>query len=500
VNRIATTSPKWSLRRIGFLILGYACFLLTPAHAWQVNSDGSWFLREAEPPVLYGSIPHLLSPGELGNEIITVSAPMLLGPKEYEESAQGVLQIAQSPRLTELSGNGPLSTDSKAGLDEGLTNDSLRQGFADPYKRYLYQPALPFLGQDGNLYLKPNLRVEEHISQSTSIFSSYAGTDSPSKEYFDVDQYSMDPSTSEAKSILSNGGSPVDGYSFIGDYGNPVATRRGRRDLGIGHERLPFALSHISASQPFNNIRIRSDFQYGWQFPNRAEYLWAGPPKGPKIPEVGLDLQEYSMLMEMGSETFSVGTELPLIWLNPTINPNTSGFGDMSVTTKLVLLKGQSLQLTQITRTHTPTGQASSGRGNGHVSMEPGLIARYSWEEQTMFHGMVTFFFPIGGDPNFSGEVLEYSFGIARVWYDSDQFAIIPTIESVNWAVLSGAKGIKENKISGDYISNLHPGVRFVFDRGGDLGLFEVGFGTGFSLTDNHFYQSLFRFDLRWSY
>jgi hypothetical protein len=204
--------------------------------------------------------------------------------------------------------------------------------------------------------------------------------------------------------------------------------------------------------------------------------------------------------METATDSFSVGTELPLIWLNPTINPNTSGFGDMSVTTKLVLLKGQSLQLTQITRTHMPTGQASSGRGNGHVSMEPGLVARYTRDERTMFHGMFTFLFPIGGDPNFSGEVLEYSFGVARVWYDSDQFAIIPTIESVNWAVLSGAKGIEQNKISGDYIANLHPGVRFVFDRGGDLGLFEAGFGTGFSLTDNHFYQSLFRFDLRWSY
>ena len=496
MNRITTTSPRWSLKTIGFYFFWLVGVQLSLAFAWQDSGPSNPLRGETSPRALPSRTSTLLAPGESTSVQVVVNPRMSIDSKNMEESKSAFIQIAQSPQL-------PASTEPQiettlGGIDGQSETTQSEAVSSRTAKQFFYKPALPFLGSDGNLYLKPNLKVEEQNLPDTSVFSSYENQSLLRDDFSGVDEYVLDSVT--PSNTLTTPGTGFGDYAGAREFTNSFRRRRGGGDLGIGHERLPFALSHIPSSQPFNNIRIRSDFQYGWQFPNRAEYLWAAPPKGPKTPEIGLDLQEYSILMEMGSETFSVGTELPLIWLNPTINPNTSGFGDMSVTTKLVLLKGQSLQLTQITRTHTPTGQASSGRGNGHVSMEPGLIGRYTRNEKTMFHGMITLLFPIGGDPNFSGEVLDYSFGVARVWYESDQFAIIPTLESVNWAVLSGAKGIEANKISGDYISNLQPGVRFVFDRGGDLGLFEAGFGTGFSLTDNHFYQSLFRFDLRWSY
>ena len=496
MKRITTTSPRWSLKTIGCYFFWLVSGQLSLAIAWQDSGFSNPLLEETAPRPLFGPTSALLAPGDSTSVQVVVNPWVSPDSEDMEDSHSTLIQIAQSlqlPTSTEP------QTESTLGGNDGQSETTQSEtGSSRTAKQFFYKPALPFLGSDGNLYLKPNLKVEGQTAQDTSVFSSYE-SQSLLRDYSSgVDEYVFDSVTqSNYPSTLST---DVGDYAGAREYTTRRRPRRVGGDLGIGHERLPFALSQIDASQPFNNIRIRSDFQYGWHFPNRAEYLWAGPSKGPRLPESGLDLQEYSLLMETATDSFSVGTELPLIWLNPTINPNTSGFGDMSVTTKLVLLKGQSLQLTQITRTHMPTGQASSGRGNGHVSMEPGLVARYTRDERTMFHGMFTFLFPIGGDPNFSGEVLEYSFGVARVWYDSDQFAIIPTIESVNWAVLSGAKGIEQNKISGDYISNLHPGVRFVFDRGGDLGLFEAGFGTGFSLTDNHFYQSLFRFDLRWSY
>ena len=496
MKRITTTRSGWSFKRIGFYFFCLVIGQLPLAIAWQETSPRDLFFGKAAPPVLFVHAPKLLNSGDSVIEQVVLNPPMLLDSQNSEESKQALVQIAQSPQLPASIASQTQTTSGVIdGQSETIENAPVTFGTT---KQFFYEPALPAFGDDGNLYLRPNLRVEERIAQDTSVFSSYASQSLLPEDFSGADEYMLDSVT--PSNTLTIPGTGFGDYAGAREFMNSFRRRRGGGDLGIGHERLPFALSHIPASQPFNNLRIRSDFQYGWQFPNRAEYLWAAPPKGPKTPEIGLDLQEYSILMEVGSETLSVGTELPLIWLNPTINPNTSGFGDMSVTTKLVLLKGQSLQLTQITRTHTPTGQASSGRGNGHVSMEPGLIGRYTRNERTMFHGMITLLFPIGGDPNFSGEVLEYSLGVARVWYESDQFAIIPTLESVNWAVLSGAKGIEANKISGDYISNLQPGVRFVFDRGGDLGLFEAGFGTGFSLTDNHFYQSLFRFDLRWSY
>lgn len=484
-----------------FLTLSCTDGIHSLANTWQGYPPESPFVREATPPLLNIGTPTLLTKEDRKSGLVIADAPMLLSQTTGQTAAQASPKTSQALQPTHLSKDlqgtlGELVADTFA-------NTQLREEYLDSNKYFLYRPALKVFGQDGNLYLRPNLRIEERETPNTNLFSSYEEPIGVLHEFNGVDQYTLESIVSEPSSLLSPEGAVSDRSSYVGDFGPPVARRSSTRDLGVGHERIPFALSHIPASQPFNNIRIRSDFQYGWEFPNRAEYLWAGPPNGPKIlgeEQEQLDLQEYSLLMETGSDTFSVGTELPLIWLNPSINSNTSGFGDMSIATKLVVLKGRSLQLTQLTRTHIPTGQASSGRGNGHVSMEPGLIARYSKDERTMLHGMVTFLFPIGGNPNFSGEVLEYSFGVARVWYDSDQFAIIPTIESVNWAVLSGAKGNEQNKISGDYISNLQPGLRFVFDRGGDLGLFEAGFGTGFSLTNNHFYESLIRFDLRWSY
>ena len=54
--------------------------------------------------------------------------------------------------------------------------------------------------------------------------------------------------------------------------------------------------------------------------------------------------------------------------------------------------------------------------------------------------------------------------------------------------------------LDGENILNIHPGIRFVFDNDGDLGLFELGVAGGFSVTRTHWYRGLFRLDLRWSY
>lgn len=497
VNRIAKKFPWCPLRWFVFRFFWFAVGNTSLVHAWQGLGSDAWIYGEAQPPVSYGSSPNPLGQGNLYSETVAIQAPMLEATGASVESTPPFIQMFEAPQSPEF-------TSLQFGVIGANVEDGLiaSEAEVDPMgkTKLIYRPALPILGMDGNLYLRPAVKTGEWNSLETSEFSRFTLSSRWMENLYDVDAKAFEYVAQDPSSLLSDSIDLAATYPRNEGYGKTYRPRRRSRDLGLGHERLAFALSEIASSQPFNNIRLRSDFQYGWHFPNRAEYLWAGPSKGPKIPETLLDLQEYSVLMEAGNETLSVGTELPLIMLNPSLNPNTSGFGDMSVTTKLVLLNGRSIQLTQLTKIHMPTGQPSSGRGNGHVSMEPGLIARHTWDDRTMFHGMVTLLFPIGGDPNFSGEVLNYSFGFARVWYDSDQFAIIPTLESVNWAVLSGAKGIEQNKISGDYISNLHPGIRFVFDRGGDLGLFEAGLGTGFSLTNNHFYESLIRFDLRWSY
>ena len=103
------------------------------------------------------------------------------------------------------------------------------------------------------------------------------------------------------------------------------------------------------------------------------------------------------------------------------------------------------------------------------------------------------------GEPEFSGEVLRYGFGYAEVLYDSDSFAVIPTLELVAWSVLSGQK-TGAGRIDNENIINLYPGLRLVRDAGSDLGLFELGLNGGVSMTERHWYRGILRLDLRWSF
>lgn len=278
---------------------------------------------------------------------------------------------------------------------------------------------------------------------------------------------------------------------------------------GIGRERVMFAPFEIDVTQPLNNFRLRFDAAYGWNYPDRAEYLWSRARvlggKGPPLIERSVDYQDARILMEApASETFSLQTELPIRFVNPEINQNTGGLGDMNIATKLVLIDGTHWQITQFFRTYINTGSSKAGLGSGHVSLEPGFLFRYKWDDITYLHSELKFWFPVGADPVYSGQVLNYGLGISHVLYDSDSWAVIPVLEWVGWSVIDGYQtpypaGPPEHADPID-IGNLQPGVRIVRDNGGDLGLFEVGLSAAFGLTDSHWYNALIRLDFRWSY
>lgn len=291
-----------------------------------------------------------------------------------------------------------------------------------------------------------------------------------------------------------------------------VLDRPNGYDLGVGAERLPFALFEMDASQPTNINRLRFEAGYDWQNPDRAEFFWSKlGGKGPAetIPvESSVDYQDIRFLFEVGGEKFSLATELPLRFVDPTVLGNTGGFGDMVLTTKTVLFSGSRWQLTQVLRNQLATGSAKSGRGAGHASMEPGLIARYKQSDEMYVHSELKFWYPLGGDPAHSGPILRYGLGFAKVMYDSDTFALIPTMEFVGWSVLSGQQTETDELLSiatvtdldGASIFNLYPGLRMVRDVGGDLGMFDVGISAGFTVTSTHWYESMIRMDINFGY
>lgn len=273
---------------------------------------------------------------------------------------------------------------------------------------------------------------------------------------------------------------------------------------GLGRERLAFAPFAIDVAAPNPNLRARVVSVRGQQYPDRSEFLWARiGGNGPKLPESNLDYQETRFLMELGSKKFSTATEIPIRFTNPDVNSNHTSIGDMTVTTKLVMLDGKSWQITQLFRSYFPTGSASMGLGTGHVSFEPGMLARYNHCDNTFFHGEFKYFFPVGGDPTFNGQLVTYGIGVSHVLFEDDHFAVLPTLEFVGNYIANGRRTEPNGLVTdaeGDHVMALYPGFRVARDRGSDLGLFEWGMSTGLPITGPRFHDSIFRLDVRWAF
>jgi hypothetical protein len=275
---------------------------------------------------------------------------------------------------------------------------------------------------------------------------------------------------------------------------------------GLGTERVMHAISFVDTTQPMQNFRMRFDAGYDYQSPDRAEYFWAQingrGPAGDRGPTV--DYQDIRTYMEVGGDKFSVGTDVPIRIVDPT-EPfgNHSGIGDINITTKTLFLDGKFWQIANLFRTHIPSGNPAVGLGTGHASIEPGFAIRYKWSDYTYFHGDLKYWVPLGGNPAFEGEVLNYGIAMSHVWRETDSTAIMPTIELRGYSFLNGQETSAVPNAGGvgidpEGILIVHPGVRWAWDHGTDCGLREVGLFGGFSATSDSLYEELIRLEFRW--
>ncbi len=273
----------------------------------------------------------------------------------------------------------------------------------------------------------------------------------------------------------------------------------------VGHERLAYALFEMDPAQPFSNFRIRASSTYGHVFPDRAETFWARTVdgKGPRLPETGVDYQDLRFRLEMGSKAFSTAIEAPFRSLNPEVNSNHTGLSDLQLTIKTVLIDGQAWLVTMYFGSYFPTGSAIGGMSTGHVSLEPGLLLRYKWRESTWLHGQLKYWFPAGGHPTHSGQVLGLGFGASHVWRETDCSAIVPSLELMSHSVQDGQErtplGVIR-RVDGTHVFQVVPGVHYVLDRGADFGLLEYGLSMVFPISSDQFYDTKLSFDIRWSY
>jgi len=274
---------------------------------------------------------------------------------------------------------------------------------------------------------------------------------------------------------------------------------------GLGRERVATAPFEIDISQPFGNISLRSDAVYHLTLPDRSEYFWARPGRGPSIPERSVSYQDFRARWELGSEAFSLATDIPIRLLNPEVNDNTAGLSDIQLVQKTRMMDGKAWQITQLLRTVFNSGNPRKGLGTGHIAMEPGVLCRFKYSDVTYWHSQLKLMFPIAGDPMYSGPALTWGLGVSHVWYETDTIAYIPTLEFINTWILDGQVttfplGIPPGIVSdvqGDGIFNLAPGLRIVTDYGGDLGVVELGLNSVFSIGSDGWYDALMRVELR---
>lgn len=278
-----------------------------------------------------------------------------------------------------------------------------------------------------------------------------------------------------------------------------LATRQ-RVDAGMGMLWVPHAPLLLDTTQPRHQLRFRTDFGFGLQFPDRNEYFWAADPVGPGY-QGDIDTRQFNFMFEIGSDAFSVQTEFPIQGYSPEFGDGHSAFGDIRITQKTRMLDTERLQIAQMLRLHTPSGNKRIGAGTGHVSMEPGVLARYRYTDWTYFHGELKYWLPLGANPETSGDVLTYGFGLSTVWHETLCTAIIPTLEMQSINFLEGQKTgpFGDIRVDDDNTAMLMPGIRFTQDKGGDIGAIDCGVGLGFGFSHQRYYDSLLRFELRFT-
>jgi hypothetical protein len=261
-------------------------------------------------------------------------------------------------------------------------------------------------------------------------------------------------------------------------------------------------VGYIDSAIPADQLRFRFDDAMNDRRPSLAEFFWprSGPlGPGPRFAERGVDYQDLSAYGEvLLGENLSAFVELPVRFLNPEINANASGLGDMNAGFKWAFYRGDDTVGTFQFRTYAPSGDPNLGLGNGHASLEPAFLLYQRLTPALAFEGELRYWLPVGGT-DFAGNIIRYGVGLNyNLWQDGGCY-IAPVAEMVGWTILSGHEGVlppsgvpEVEPAAGDTIINVKFGVRAGLGSNAD-----VYIGYGRPLTGNRWYENIVRVELR---
>jgi hypothetical protein len=263
------------------------------------------------------------------------------------------------------------------------------------------------------------------------------------------------------------------------------------RDSGVGY---------IDSAIPGNVLRIRTDVDFDNQNPARGAFFYARPGNpGLPLPERSVNDQEVSSYLEvLIGERCSVFANVPVRFLQPEVNANASGLGDVDAGIKVAVIQNEDGIWSFQFRTYAPSGDPHTGLGNGHVSLEPALLCFIPLGDRAALDGELRYWLPLG-ETGFASQVVRYGIGLeCRIW-DGDSFRVTTVLETVGWTFFGGKDAFAlpdgvaaVNSATWQTIVNIKPGLRI-----GVGAHFDVYGGYAVPVTGDKFYEQGVRFEVR---
>jgi hypothetical protein len=267
------------------------------------------------------------------------------------------------------------------------------------------------------------------------------------------------------------------------------------------------------AARPVTQTRLRWDTGWDLLTPDRAEFFFARQtgPLGPNVIARSVNYRELSLYTEGATDKIGVFVEQPYrevgihaSAISPTPSETFSGFGDLNIGTKTLLLDCDLLQVSFQFKTFILTGASMKGLGTGHVSLEPALLNTLHLAPDTYMQWELAYWIPVGGDSLYEGNVFHTHLALNRVlWRVCRDVQVVGTVEMNEWSVINGNFTSPDVLTSGSAtperartsIFSMGPGARFVIcDR------IDIGAGCAIALTGSRWAEELVRAEFRWRF
>jgi hypothetical protein len=287
----------------------------------------------------------------------------------------------------------------------------------------------------------------------------------------------------------------------------------------------------VDSARPVTQMKLRWDSGFDLKDPDRAEFYWAregvnqqaipvcgntgGFGKGPKCIPSTIDYESLTLVMEAAAGPAGIVIETPYEHYDPNIGAANalvsgsnccpvSGFEDIKIATKAMLLDCELMQLTFQFKTYIPSGSFGKGLGTGHVSLEPSLLYTVRVSPETYVQGQLSYWIPLGGDSVYESDIFHCHMSLNHVlWCPCPGVKVVGTAEINEWSVCYGEYTIPDFGLNGKPVAgsaeatmvSAGPGIRAFFCDKIDLGV-----GTAFALTGNHWEEELIRAEFRWRF